>query len=55
VAVRMEAGLAGLLALTPDRRQMLTKMGDKSEAFCRKADAVFGENLSICPTEPTIV
>ncbi len=28
---------------------MLTKMGDKSEAFCRKADAVFGENLAILP------
>ncbi|WP_254422870.1 hypothetical protein [Rhodanobacter sp. B05] len=24
-------------------------MGDKSEAFCRKADAVFGENLGILP------
>ena len=45
----LEAGLAGLLALTPDQRQMLTKMGDKSEAFCRKADAVFGENLAILP------
>ena len=45
----LEAGLAGLLALTPDQRQMLTKMGDKSEAFCRKADAVFGENLGILP------
>ena len=45
----LEAGFAGLLALTPDQRQMLTKMGDKSEAFCRKADAVFGENLGILP------
>jgi hypothetical protein len=45
----LEAGFAGLLALTPDQRQMLTKMGDKSEAFCRKADAVFGENLAILP------
>jgi hypothetical protein len=45
----LEAGLAGLLALTPDQRQGLTKMGDKSEAFCRKADAVFGENLAILP------
>ncbi|CAM5615898.1 hypothetical protein [Rhodanobacter lindaniclasticus] len=45
----LETGLAGLLALTPDQRQGLTKMGDKSEAFCRKADAVFGENLAILP------
>lgn len=45
----LEAGLAGLVALTPDQRQQLTKMGDKSEAFCRKADAVFGENLGILP------
>lgn len=45
----LETGPAGLLALTPDQRQQLTKMGDKSEAFCRKADAVFGENLAILP------
>lgn len=45
----LEASLTGLLALTPDQRQMLTKMGDKSEAFCRKADAVFGEKLGILP------
>ena len=45
----LEASLTGLLALTPDQRQGLTKMGDKSEAFCRKADAVFGENLAILP------
>jgi hypothetical protein len=43
----LEAGFSRLLALTPDQRQTLTKMGDKSEAFCRKADAVFGENLGI--------
>jgi hypothetical protein len=34
--------LSGLLAPTPDQRQQLTRMGDKSEAFCRKADAVWG-------------
>jgi hypothetical protein len=45
----LEAGFSRLLALTPDQRQQLTKMGDKSEAFCRKADAVFGENLAILP------
>lgn len=45
----LETGFAGLLALTPDQRQGLTKMGNKSEAFCRKADAVFGENLPILP------
>jgi hypothetical protein len=45
----LEAGFSRLLALTPDQRQTLTKMGDKSEAFCRKADAVFGENLSLLP------
>jgi len=45
----LEAGFSRLLALTPDQRQQLIKMGDKSEAFCRKADAVFGENLAILP------
>ena len=45
----LEAGLAGLIALTPDQRQQLLKMGDKSEAFCRQAGHVFSENPGILP------
>ena len=33
----MEQRLTGLIGLTPDERRELTKMGDKSEAFCRAA------------------
>ena len=45
----LETSLAPLIALTPDQRQQLTKMGDKSEAVCRQAGYVFGENPGILP------
>jgi hypothetical protein len=45
----LEAGLATLVALTPDQRQQLVKMGDKSEAFCRQAGHVFAQNPGILP------
>ena len=45
----LETSLAGLLALTPDQRQMLTKMGDKSEALCRQAGHVFSDNPGVLP------
>ena len=45
----MENQLAPLRALTPDQRRQLTKMGDKSEAFCRQAVDVLGENPGILP------
>ena len=45
----LETGLATLIALTPDQRQQLVKMGDKSEAFCRQAGHVFNENPGILP------
>lgn len=35
--VQVETSLAGLISLTPDQRRELTKMGEKSEAFCRAA------------------
>lgn len=43
----LEAGLSGLIALTPAQRQQLLKMGDRSEAFCRQAGHVFSENPGI--------
>ena len=45
----LEAGFAGLLALTPDQRQMLVKMGDKSEAFCRQALTILSQNPQVVP------
>jgi hypothetical protein len=45
----LETAFSALIALTPDQRQQLTKMGDKSEAFCRQAGYVFGENPGVLP------
>ena len=45
----LESELTDLLALTPDQRRQMTKMGDKSEAFCRQAVGVFGENPGVLP------
>lgn len=45
----LENQLAPLRALTPDQRRQLTKMGDKSEAFCRQAVDVLGQNPGILP------
>lgn len=45
----LEQHFAGLLALTADQRRGLTKMGDKSEAFCRQAVVAFAENPGVLP------
>jgi hypothetical protein len=45
----LEASMARLIALTPEQRRGLTKMGDKSEAFCRQAGHVFAENPGVMP------
>ena len=45
----LEAELSGLLALTPEQRRELTRMGDKSEAFCRQAVVAFSENPGVLP------
>lgn len=45
----LEQHLAGLVALTPRERRTLTKMGDKSEAFCRQAAIAFAENPDVLP------
>lgn len=45
----LETSFSSLIALTADQRQQLTKMGDKSEAFCRQAGNVFSENPGILP------
>lgn len=43
----LEDKLAGLIDLSIEQRSTLTKMGDKSEAFCRKAVEVLSNNPSV--------
>ncbi len=45
----LEARLAGLVALQPEDRRGLTKMGDKSEAFCRQTLTVLQQNPQVIP------
>jgi hypothetical protein len=45
----MEQHLIGLIGLTPDERRELTKMGDKSEAFCRAAVTTLGKHSDVLP------
>ena len=45
----LEQQLNGLLALNTDQRRHLTKMGDKSEAFCRQTIDVLGQNTQLLP------
>lgn len=47
----IEQQMAALIGLTPDLRQQITKMGDKSEAFCRQAVDILGENPGILPRD----
>ncbi|MBD9437126.1 hypothetical protein IB223_13565 [Pseudoxanthomonas sp. PXM03] len=45
----LEQRLTGLIGLTPDERRELTKMGDKSEAFCRQAVITLGKHADVLP------
>jgi hypothetical protein len=45
----LEQRLTGLIGLTPDERRELTKMGDKSEAFCRQAVITLGKHSDVLP------
>lgn len=47
--VALESILQGLIALEPQQRRELTKMGDKSEAFCRQTVDVLGQNIGVLP------
>lgn len=48
----LEAKLAGLPDLDADERRGLTRMGDKSEAFCRQTLVVLSQNPQVIP--PTL-
>lgn len=45
----IEEKLAGLIELSVEQRHNLSKMGDKSEAFCRQALILLAENRQIIP------
>jgi hypothetical protein len=45
----LETQFAGLVGLTADQRRMLTKMGNKSEAFCRQTMSLLGQNPQLVP------
>jgi len=45
----LEAHLSRLRGLDPETRRGLTKMGDKSEAFCRQAVVAFVQNAALLP------
>ena len=45
----LETELAPLLGLDPESRRDLTKMGTKSEAFCRQAVSAFSEHAQVLP------
>jgi hypothetical protein len=45
----LETALSDLIAFTPDQRRGLTRMGPKSEAFCRQTLTVLAQNPQIIP------
>lgn len=45
----LEAKLASLIALTVDDRRTLTKMGDRSESFCRQAFVLLAQHPQMIP------
>lgn len=45
----LENALAGLIALDPEQRRGLVRMGPKSEAFCRQTINVLGQNPQVIP------
>ena len=49
IITALEGQLTDLIGLSPDERRELTKMGNKSEAFCRQAVTVLSENAQVLP------
>lgn len=47
----LETKLAGLISLSVAERRRLSKMGEKSETFCRRALIAMNENPTLIPAE----
>jgi hypothetical protein len=45
----IETKLGGLITLDAEQRRQLTKMGDRSEAFCRQTLVVLAQNPQVIP------
>lgn len=45
----LDAFTQSMISISPEERKGMTKMGDKSEAFCRLAIDVFKQNEKILP------
>jgi hypothetical protein len=45
----LDAKLASLITLETDERRAINKMGEKSEAFCRRTLVTMGENPELIP------
>jgi hypothetical protein len=45
----LDAKLSGLISLDTDERRAISKMGEKSEAFCRRTLVVMSENPDLIP------
>lgn len=45
----LDAKLAGLIALDTAERRAISKMGEKSEAFCRRTLVTMSENPELIP------
>ena len=51
----LETRFSALVGLTADQRRELTKMGNKSEAFCREAVTAFQKNVEVLPRNFDVV
>ena len=43
----LESNLSEMVSLTPKQRRTVPRMGDKSEAFCRQALSLLGQNPQV--------
>src|SRR5690606_9168466 len=43
----LESNLAGMVSLSPQQRRTVPRLGDTSEAFCRQALSLLGQNPQV--------
>jgi hypothetical protein len=51
----LEAALPGLIPLTVDQRKGMSRMGPKSEAFCRQTLMMLAQNPQVIPPSIDLV